>query len=349
MILLAVRDDRLGFAELVEHDHQLAALDLLHFARQQVAELRGELIPNLGTLALTNPLDDPLLRRLHGGATEDGKIDGLLEHVADLEVILELPSVVERDFLAGIFDGFDDGLEQDDLDAAAVVIDLDLCLHIRAVLFRECGHDAVLQQTVELRTLDLLDVRDLAKCRQDVRRADHHTHPLYQIRNASRASFTAESGTWRSFPFISSVAPSAPTSPATSTSFPSNRPPCSGASTETHRPTNRRHSAGDRNGRSPGDDTCSSYRSGTNPLSSSFASNALDTRAQSSTVTLPPSRRSIRTSTSGRPFVPPFRSSTSSYPAESSSAMTTVSSVAFTLCRRYPTRTKKCGEPPPHF
>ena len=33
VVLLAVRDDRFGLAELVQHDDELAALDLLHLAR----------------------------------------------------------------------------------------------------------------------------------------------------------------------------------------------------------------------------------------------------------------------------------------------------------------------------
>src|SRR4051812_45933216 len=37
MILLAVRNDRFGLAELVQHDDELAALDLLHFAGKQLA------------------------------------------------------------------------------------------------------------------------------------------------------------------------------------------------------------------------------------------------------------------------------------------------------------------------
>ena len=40
MVLLAVRDDRLRLAELVEHDHELAALDLLDLAGEQLADAR---------------------------------------------------------------------------------------------------------------------------------------------------------------------------------------------------------------------------------------------------------------------------------------------------------------------
>src|SRR2546426_6717457 len=45
VILLAVGDDRLGFAELREHDDDLAPLDLLDFAREELSHLVGELLP----------------------------------------------------------------------------------------------------------------------------------------------------------------------------------------------------------------------------------------------------------------------------------------------------------------
>ena len=166
------------------------------------------------------------------------------------------------------------------------------------------------------------------------------------MRNASRASFTAASGNCLSFPSTSNVAVSAPPSPLTSTNRPSNRPPCSGANTDTHRPTNRRHSPDERSGRSPGDETCSTYCSGTSPLVSSRASSVRDTRVQSATLTLCPSRRSMRISTSGRLFVPPRRSSTKSNPAASSSAITTASSVSFTLCRGVLQEQKNVGSIP---
>src|SRR6185436_8559982 len=114
----------------------------------------------------------------------------------------------------------------------------------------------VLQQTVKLRTFNLLDVRHLSECGQDLCRANHQSVLVgFQILNANRACFTAAIGTTRVFLFSSSVTDSAPASPSTLTNRASNLPPCSGASTETHRPTNRLHSAGVLNGRSPGDDT----------------------------------------------------------------------------------------------
>ena len=84
MILLAIRNDRFRLAELVEHDHELAALDLLHLAREQIADARRELVADARALALANALDDALLRGLNGGAAELGEVDRLLEHVARL-------------------------------------------------------------------------------------------------------------------------------------------------------------------------------------------------------------------------------------------------------------------------
>ena len=86
MILLAIRNDRFRFAELVEHDDQLAALDLLHFAREQFADALGELVADARALAFADPLDDALLGGLHRGATELGEVDGDLHHVAELEL-----------------------------------------------------------------------------------------------------------------------------------------------------------------------------------------------------------------------------------------------------------------------
>src|SRR2546429_5772049 len=76
VVLLAVRNDRFGFTELREHDDDLATLDLLYFAREELADLVGELFPDAGPLALADALDDALLRGLYRRAAE-----GLERHV----------------------------------------------------------------------------------------------------------------------------------------------------------------------------------------------------------------------------------------------------------------------------
>src|SRR6185437_14015986 len=44
MVLFAVRNDRLRPAELVEHHHELAALDLLNLTREKIANAARELV-----------------------------------------------------------------------------------------------------------------------------------------------------------------------------------------------------------------------------------------------------------------------------------------------------------------
>src|SRR5690606_29878737 len=56
-VLLLPRDDRLGIARLVQHHHDLAALHLLHLARQQIPDLARVLLADLVPLALAHPLD----------------------------------------------------------------------------------------------------------------------------------------------------------------------------------------------------------------------------------------------------------------------------------------------------
>src|SRR3989475_2695798 len=84
VVLLPVGDDRLGLAELREHHHDLAALDLLHLARQELAHLARELFADAGALPLAHTLDDALLSRLHRRAPEHFEADLFLHHVPDL-------------------------------------------------------------------------------------------------------------------------------------------------------------------------------------------------------------------------------------------------------------------------
>src|SRR5258705_12808114 len=91
MILIAVRDDRLGFTDLVQHDDDFAALDLLDLPREQLAHLAGELLPDAGALAFPDALDDALLRRLDRGSPELLERDFFLKDVPGREVrILEI-------------------------------------------------------------------------------------------------------------------------------------------------------------------------------------------------------------------------------------------------------------------
>ncbi len=72
-----------------------------------------------------------------------------------------LSRFLEEDLAARVGDLFDDGLQDDDIDRAPVVVDLDFGLHVRPVLLPEGGDNAVLQQQVQLRPIELLRVRQL--------------------------------------------------------------------------------------------------------------------------------------------------------------------------------------------
>ena len=146
----------------------------------------------------------------------------------------------------------------------------------------------------------------------------------------------------------SSTATSDPASPSTARIFASNRPPCSGRSTFAQRPTNRRHSAGVRSGRSPGDDTCNTYCGDTSSLPSSRASSARDARAQSSTVTArrradrcePRSAAALRATAPQLDEIEPDR-----VKLRYDNSFQRVLHIS----SRKSSRIKKCGEPPPHF
>ena len=95
MVLLAVRDDRFRLAELVEHDDELATLDLLHLAGEQVADAARELVANLRPLAFTDALNDPLLGGQHSHSSEFVEIDGRFENIADLKLLVVVPRFLE--------------------------------------------------------------------------------------------------------------------------------------------------------------------------------------------------------------------------------------------------------------
>ena len=163
MILLAIRNDCFRLAKLIEHDDELAALDLLDFAGEQLTHFGRELVADLGALAFADALDDPLLGGLHGGAAKHREIDRLFEHVTDLEARVEQAGILGGNLAGAVLDDVDDRAEQHDLDVALAFVDVDLSLYGRAVLLRQRGENAVLEQTVQLRALQLLGVRQLAK------------------------------------------------------------------------------------------------------------------------------------------------------------------------------------------
>src|SRR5436309_3485659 len=118
VVLLAVGDDGFGFTKFRQHHHDLAALDLLGLPQQELADFVGELFADPGALALAHPLDDALLRGLHGGAPERLEGHFLLEHVADLEVRVLEARFLERHLRARVLHGLDHRAEHDDPDRA---------------------------------------------------------------------------------------------------------------------------------------------------------------------------------------------------------------------------------------
>src|SRR5438093_11584194 len=162
---IAIRNDRFGFAELREHDDDLAALDLLHFTRQELADLVGELFPDTCALTLAHALDDTLLRGLHRRATEGIERHLLFQHISHLEVRILEARFLERHLRARVLHGLHHGAEHRDPDRAFELVDADLGPHVGTVALDEGGVQPVLEQVEQLRPLELLGVRQLANRR----------------------------------------------------------------------------------------------------------------------------------------------------------------------------------------
>ncbi len=126
VILLPVGHDGFGLPEFVQHDDQLAALDLLDFSRQKLAHLRGELLPDPGPLAFAHPLDDPLFGRLNRQPAKVDKRNLFLEHVAHLEVGIFVLRLFQGDLRAGIFHRLHHLAETHHLDGTLQLIDAEL-------------------------------------------------------------------------------------------------------------------------------------------------------------------------------------------------------------------------------
>src|ERR1041384_3629878 len=112
----------------------------------------------------------------------------LLEHVAGLEVGVFVARFFERDLRAGVFDRFDHRLQHDDANRSFQLVDADLGPHVGPVALHERRVQTVLQEVDELGALELLGVRQLANCGNDVSGICHHT----SLSLARRASFTSE-------------------------------------------------------------------------------------------------------------------------------------------------------------
>ena len=162
VVLLTIRNDRLGLTELVEDQDDLASLDLLDFAAEQLTDPVPELLADLGALALAHALDDPLLRGLHREAPEPLEGHLLLEHVTHFEVrILEL-GLLEGDLTARILHRLDDLAEPHDLHRALEFIHAHLEPHVWPELAHQGRVDPILQEIQQFPAVNLLACRQLA-------------------------------------------------------------------------------------------------------------------------------------------------------------------------------------------
>ena len=174
MVLLAIRNDRFRLAELVEHDDELAALDLLDLAGEQVADARSR---TRRGCAVRSPSRTRWMMRCLAACTaarpKTAKSTGSSSTSPTSKPSSKTRASSTRDLAARVLDVVDDGLEEDDADVALAVVDVDFGLHVRAVLLGERGHDAVLEQPVQLRAIELLGVRQLAKRGENLCGTDH--------------------------------------------------------------------------------------------------------------------------------------------------------------------------------
>ena len=155
----------------------LPALDLLDLARQQLADLGGELLPDPGPLAFAHPLDDPLLGGLHREPAELHEGNLFLEHVADLEVGVLVLGLLQRDLPARVLDRLHHLAEPHDPDRALQLVHVQLEPDVGAELADQRRLDAVAQQLQQIGALQLFCGRQLAERGQHFGRTCHRSYP----------------------------------------------------------------------------------------------------------------------------------------------------------------------------
>jgi hypothetical protein len=132
--LLGGQEDRFGLAEV---DVDVAALEAVDDAGDDVALLAGVLLEDDFALGLTQTLEDDLLGRLGGDAAGVLGEDLDADRVAEVGAGRELARFFQRDLGAVVLDvvfGFDDGLLGEDAHATIFAIDLDGEVHVREVV-----------------------------------------------------------------------------------------------------------------------------------------------------------------------------------------------------------------------
>ncbi len=177
-VLILPRNDCLRVSRPVQHDHDLAAFDLLDLSGKQVPHPIGILVPNPLALSFTDPLDDPLLDRLNGVPAELRELDRDLHHVADLEVGILPTSLFQTDLGGRVLDLLDDTAQYDDVEIARYVVNVHLGLNRRTIDPGQSGHDAVPDEVVHLVRRKALCRGYIAESRNDLPGICHHSLPL---------------------------------------------------------------------------------------------------------------------------------------------------------------------------
>src|SRR5262249_51669533 len=119
--LLTLGQDRLGLPDL---DDDIALLDAVHDAPQDLAVLALELLEDAIALGVPHALQDHLLGRLGGDPTELLGRELLLELVVELGLRVQRLGIGETDLELAVGDLFDDLLATEHLECSRLAVDL---------------------------------------------------------------------------------------------------------------------------------------------------------------------------------------------------------------------------------
>ncbi len=177
--LLARRHD--GFRPPIEEHERVAAVDLLHRPRDELADAVLVLVADPVALLLADLLDDHLLGGLDRVAAELAEVERDLGDLARLRLAVA-PRLVDVRQGLGLLDGhlaggilellfvLDDLLQQVDADLAGGRIDEDVRVRLSAVVPAHRGEHAGLDQLDDLALVDRLFAGELPEGVQDLHR-----------------------------------------------------------------------------------------------------------------------------------------------------------------------------------
>ena len=173
-ILFLPWNDGVGIGRPVEHHHDLTSLDLLDFARQELAHPIAVLLPNPVAFVLADPLHDALLHRHHSVSAKILKVDRNFHHVSDLETLIVPPGLFQADLRRRILNLFDHTTEYDNSQATRRVVDRDFGLHIGAMYPSQARHNAISQEVVHLLGRQALRSSDVVERGDNLASIDHN-------------------------------------------------------------------------------------------------------------------------------------------------------------------------------